>query len=385
MPVFPSVVPSKLPNIGTSIFSKMSALAEETGAINLSQGFPDFPPHKDLINGVVSYMRKGYNQYAPMPGVLSLREAIAEKTAELYSADYSPDREITITAGATQALFTAVQAVVREGDEVIVFDPAYDSYVPAIRLAGGVPLHIPLEYPGYTYNWNSVKQRISNRTRLIILNSPNNPTGTTLSEEDMRQIEKLTVDTDILLLSDEVYEHIHFDGVAHQSVLRYPRLAERSLVVFSFGKTYHNTGWKVGYCLAPENLMKQFRLVHQYEVFAVNHPVQRALADFMKRKEAYLELAAFYEAKRDRFRELVSGSRFSALPCSGSYFQLLNFSAITEEADDAFAVRMTGDYGIAAIPVSVFYRNKEDNKVLRFCFAKSDETLERAAARLCAI
>ncbi len=385
MPSFPSSLNSKLPNTGTSIFSKMTALANETGAINLSQGFPDFPPHKDLVNGVASYMRKGFNQYAPMPGVLKLRETLVEKTQELYGPAFSADQEITITAGGTQALFTAIQAVVREGDEVIVFDPAYDSYVPAIRLAGGMPIHIPLSYPDYHYPWDSVKQRISNRTRMIILNSPHNPTGAVLHEEDMQHLIKLTDGTDIILLSDEVYEHIIFNDESHQSVLRYPKLAERSFAVFSFGKTYHNTGWKVGYCLAPENLMKQFRLVHQYQVFAVNHPIQLALADFIGRKEAYLELSAFYEAKRDRFAELISGSRFGILPCAGTYFQLLNFSAITDEADDAFAVRMTGDYGIAAIPVSVFYRNREDHKVLRFCFAKSDETLEKAAEKICAI
>lgn len=385
MPVFPSSLISKLPNTGASIFSKMTALANETGAINLSQGFPDFPPHKELINAVAGYMRKGFNQYAPMPGVMSLREAIAEKTESVYGAVYSPEQEITITAGGTQALFTAIQSVVREGDEVIVFDPAYDSYVPAIKLAGGMPIHIPLQFPDYRYHWESVKQRISNRTRMIILNSPHNPTGAILREEDMQQLIKLTDGTDVILLSDEVYEHIIFNQEPHQSVLCYPRLAERSFAVFSFGKTYHNTGWKIGYCLAPENLMKQFRLVHQYQVFAVNHPIQLALSDFMVRKEAYLELAAFYETKRDRFSDLVSSSRFTLMPCSGTYFQLLGFRDITDEADNAFAVRMTGDYGVAAIPVSVFYRSKEDNKVLRFCFAKSDETLEKAAAKLCAI
>ncbi len=385
MPVFPANLISKLPNTGTSIFSKMTALANETGAINLSQGFPDFPPNKDLINAVASYMRKGFNQYAPMPGVQALREILAEKTESLYGAVYSPEKEITITAGGTQALFTAIQSVVREGDEVIIFDPAYDSYVPAIRLAGGMPIHSPLQFPDYKYPWASVKQRISNRTRMIIINSPHNPTGTILREEDMMELIKLTDGTDVIILSDEVYEHIIFQEELHQSVLRYPRLAERSFAVFSFGKTYHNTGWKVGYCLAPENLMKQFRLVHQYQIFAVNHPIQLALAEFIVRKDAYLELAAFYEAKRDRFCDLVSASRFTLMPCHGTYFQLLGFREITEEADDAFAVRMTGDYGVAAIPVSVFCRNKEDNKVLRFCFAKSDETLEKAAEKLCAI
>ena len=385
MPDFPSSLISKLPNTGTSIFSKMTALANETGAINLSQGFPDFPPDKELVNSVANYMRKGFNQYAPMPGVLKLREAIAEKTESLYGAVFSPEQEITVTAGGTQALFTAIQAVVREGDEVIVFDPAYDCYVPAIKLAGGMPIHIPLEYPDYHYQWDIVKQRISNRTRMIIINSPHNPTGAILREEDMLQLEKLTEGTDVIILSDEVYEHIVYNQEPHQSVLRHPKLAERSFAVFSFRKTYHNTGWKIGYCLASANLMKQFRLVHQYQVFAVNHPIQLALADFMSRKDAYLELSSFYEAKRDHFCDLISGSRFSILPCYGTYFQLLGYRDITEEADDAFAVRMTGDYGIAAIPVSVFYRSKEDNKVLRFCFAKSDETLEKAAQKICAI
>jgi methionine aminotransferase len=386
MPRFPSALPNKLPNTGTTIFTKMSALAAETGAINLSQGFPDFDPDKALVNAVAKAMRSGHNQYAPMPGLPALREAIAGKIAQTYGASFSPEAEITVTAGGTQALFTAIQSVVREGDEVLLFEPAYDCYVPAIRLAGGDPIHVPLDAAnGYAVHWDAVKSLISSRTRMIILNNPHNPTGAIWTAEDRAQLEKLTEGTDIILLADEVYEHLVFNGKEHQSVLGSPKLAERSFAVYSFGKTYHCTGWKVGYCVAPENLMKAFRMVHQYEVFAVNHPVQVALAQHLAQREAYEGLAAFYQEKRDRFRRLLEGSRFDLLPCSGTYFQLLGYRRITDEADDAFAVRMTGDYGVAAIPISVFYRDKTDRKVLRFCFAKSDETLERAAEKLHAV
>ena len=385
MPVYPSPIKSKLPRVGTTIFTEMSALAAETGAVNLSQGFPDFPTSPELVDLVTRYMKDGANQYAPMQGLLKLREKIAQKSRELYGADFDPGSEITVTAGATQAIFTAVMALVGEGDEVIVFEPAYDCYTPAIKLAGAEPIRIPLEPPGYEYDWTVVSNRINARTRMIIINSPHNPSGTAMSPEDLEQLQKLTSGSDIIVLSDEVYEHILFDGLEHQSVLRYPELAERSIAIFSVGKTYHNTGWKIGYALAPENLMEQFRLVHQFNVFAVNHPVQAALADYMDEKSAYLELNAFYEKKRDRFLDLIQESRFSFTPSAGTYFQLLDYSAISDDPDRDFAHHLTRKHGVASIPMSPFYRDGSDARYLRFCFAKSDETLEMAAEKLCAI
>jgi methionine aminotransferase len=386
MPQFPGSVPNKLPNTGTTIFTRMSALAAERGAINLSQGFPDFDPDRRLVNAVAKAMRSHQNQYAPMPGWLPLREALARKIEQQCGAVFSPEAEITITAGATQAIFTAMQAIVREGDEVICLDPAYDCYVPAIRLAGGEAIRIPLDAErGYAMPWGAVKARINGRTRMIVVNNPHNPTGAVWSTEDLKQLERLTKGTDIIVLADEVYEHLVFDGAQHQSVLRLPKLAERSIAVYSFGKTYHCTGWKVGYCVAPENLMEAFRRVHQYEVFCVNRPVQVALAEFLEDAEAYTGLPAFYQPKRDHFRALLADSRFKLLPCPGTYFQLLDYSAITDEPDAEFALRLTGEHGVAAIPVSGFYRRPEQHQVLRFCFAKSEKTLEQAAERLCAV
>jgi methionine aminotransferase len=385
MPFFPSLIKSKLPKTGTTIFTAMSELANAHNAINLAQGFPNFECDASLIDLVGYYMRKGLNQYAPMQGILPLREAIASKISSMYGADYDPDKEITITAGATQAIYTAITAIIKEGDEVIVFEPAYDSYVPAIELNGGIPVYIQLKAPDYRIDWSEVKKRINHRTRMIMLNTPHNPTGTILSAADMQQLEKLTKNTEIILLSDEVYEHIIFDSFEHQSVTRYPGLSERSLVVFSFGKTFHTTGWKVGYCLGPANLMAEFRKIHQFTVFSVNTPIQYALAEFITRRDIFLELSSFYTQKRDHFLNLLKGSKFKAIASSGSYFQLLNYSKITSDGDMDFAKRLTTEIGVAAVPTSVFYHKPIDCKTLRFCFAKDDETLEKAAEKLCSL
>lgn len=385
MPQYSGIIKSKLPKVGTTIFSVMSKLASEHQAINLSQGFPDFSCPDEIVSLVESYMRKGFNQYAPMQGVMPLREAIAEKTEMLYSAIYDPETEITITAGATQAIYTAISSIIKEGDEVIIFEPAYDCYTPAVEMNGGNPIYIKLKHPDYHVDWNEVKKLITHRTRMIILNTPHNPTGSILTARDMQQLEKITQGTDIILLSDEVYEHVIFDGYEHQSLSRYPNLAERTFIISSFGKTYHTTGWKVGYCLAPANLMAEFRKVHQYLVFSVNTPVQYALADFMRNADHFLGLMNFYKAKRDLFNSMIDGSAFHIRPSSGTYFQLLSYKDITDEKDTDFAIRLTQESGIASIPVSVFYNRPEDNKLLRFCFAKEDETLKRAAEKICAI
>lgn len=384
MPSYPNPIKSKLPKVGTTIFTTMSALANEHNAINLSQGFPNFEVNEELMALVNQYMRKGFNQYAPMQGILLLRERIAEKTQELYEAVYSPEKEITITSGGTQAIYTAITAMIREGDEVVIFEPAYDCYAPAILLAGGIPVYVQLKAPEFTIDWTAVKKMINQKTKMIIINTPHNPGGSLMTAKDMKELEKITSRTEITIISDEVYEHIIFDGHRHESVMRYPKLAERSFVVFSFGKTYHNTGWKMGYCLAPENLMTEFRRVHQFVVFSANTFIQYALADFMKNKN-YLELPAFYQEKRDYFLKLIQGSKFTFTPASGSYFQCLDFSKITKENDFDFAVRLTKESGVASVPVSAFYHKKHDPKLLRFCFAKTNETLERAAEKLCAV
>ena len=376
---FPSSINSKLPSVSTTIFTVMTTLAKEHGAVNLSQGFPDFSPHPVLVEGVEKAMRSGSNQYAPMAGYMPLREKIAEKAQDLYTAEVDPDTEITITAGGTQAIFTAILSVVRENDEVILFAPAYDSYAPAVELAGGRAVYYDMLPPDFRIDWQGVKKLINQRTRMIIINTPHNPSGTVLSAFDMQQLEKLTKDSDIVILSDEVYEHIIFDGLQHQSVLRYPKLAERAFVVNSFGKTYHNTGWKVGYCIAPKNLMAEFRKVHQFNVFSVNSVAQVAFDEALKQKDLYLELNAFYQTKRDYFRQAIQSSRFKLLNCEGTYFQLAGYSRISEERDTEFVRRMTKDMGVAAIPVSVFYRHQVDNSIIRFCFAKEEETLKRAA------
>ena len=363
----------------------MSALAREHNAINLSQGFPDFPISQKLIELVFEYMKKGYNQYAPMTGIQPLREQLALKFEKLYGAFYDPEKEINITAGATQALHTAIASIIRENDEVIVFEPAYDSYVPVIKLHGGMVKYAQLKQPDYHIDWQEVKKLISNRTRMIVINSPHNPTGSVLKPSDMKELIKITRDSDIIILSDEVYEHLIFDSIRHESVSAYPELAERSFVVGSFGKTFHATGWKVGFILAPENLMEEFRKIHQFVVFACNTPIQHALAEFLTDSTNYEDLGKFYQRKRDHFLKLIAGSRFKATPSSGTYFQLLDYSAITDESEWDFAIRMTKEHKLASIPVSVFYHEQTDNKVLRFCFAKEEATLEKAAEILCKI
>lgn len=370
---------SKLPNIGTTIFTTMGALAREHNAINLSQGFPDFGCDAKLLELANKYMQAGFNQYAPMQGSMQLRETIATILSTCYDAAYHPESEITVTAGATQGIYTTIAAFINKGDEVIVFEPAYDCYIPAIELHGAKAVPLQLSYPGFHINWDEVKQHINPKTRMIIINSPHNPSGTTLSQNDLKQLEALVKDKDILVLSDEVYEHMAFDSQPHQSVARYTSLKQQSIIVSSFGKTVHTTGWKIGYVAAPEYLMKEFRKVHQFLVFAVNHPFQLALSDFLSNKENYLELKHFYQQKRDLFRKLISSSRFKIEPCTGTYFQLLNYSAITQEEDADYAIRLTKESKLASIPLSVFFTNNTDHKLLRFCFAKKTETLEKAA------
>ncbi len=382
MPSYPRPLTSRLPQVGTTIFSVMSALASEHGAINLSQGFPDFDAPAELLALLDQYARAGHNQYAPMTGVPVLREAIAAKVSALYGASYDVDADITVTAGATQAIFTAVAALVHPGDEVIVFTPVYDSYAPSVELQGGKVVYAHLSLPDYRPDWDEVTRLITPRTRMIILNSPHNPTGTVWTAEDMARLEALVKDTDIVLLSDEVYEHMVFDGARHESVLRYPGLAERAFVVSSFGKTYHITGWKVAYCLAPRELMAEFRKAHQFIVFTVHAPSQYALADFMKRPGWYEQLKALYQGKRDIFRQALAGSRFELLPCQGTYFQCVKYGAISDDGDRAFVERLTREHGVAAIPVSAFYPDGADHGVIRFCFAKSAATLEQALERL---
>jgi methionine aminotransferase len=357
----------------------MSKMATEHSAINLSQGFPDFECSPLLIELVNKAMKNGNNQYAPMAGLPQLREKIAEKTFQLYNTSYNPETEITITAGATQAIYTAIAAVVNEGDEVIVFTPAYDCYEPAIEMHGGKPVFIQLQTPDYTIDWNTVRKMINQKTKMIIINTPHNPTGSILKENDINELEKILAHNHIILLSDEVYEHIIFDNQPHLSMAKYPKLAEKSFIVSSFGKTYHTTGWKIGYCLAPEALMTEFRKVHQYLVFSANTAIQHAYAEILNNKELYLQLPNFYQNKRDTFLQLIQGSRFKPLKTQGSYFQLLNYENISTENDVTFAERLTKEYKIASIPVSVFYNQKTDNHVLRFCFAKENETLEKAA------
>ncbi|MEK7876642.1 MAG: pyridoxal phosphate-dependent aminotransferase [Pseudomonadota bacterium] len=375
MPTYPGTLKSKLPHVGTTIFTVMSRLAAEHNAINLSQGFPDFDCAPELQNLVTKYMKAGMNQYPPMAGIPQLREAIAEKVQTLYGASYDPEHEITVTPGATYGLFTAIATLIRPGDEVIVFEPAYDSYVPSIEVQGGKAVYIGLKFPDYHIDWDEVRQAITPRTRMIIINTPNNPTASVFSAADMRSLATITRGTDIVILSDEVYEHLVFDGAQHQSVARFPGLAERSFVVSSFGKTYHVTGWKMGYCLAPKALMNEFRKVHQFNVFTCNTPVQYALAEFMQHQEHYLGLAAFYQKKRDYFRDRLRESRFVLLPSSGTYFQSVRYDDITDEKDSDFAMRLTREHAIAAIPLSAFYHTPPGHKVLRFCFAKTEQTL----------
>jgi methionine aminotransferase len=378
----PFQVRSKLPDVGTTIFTVMSRLAAELDAINLSQGFPDFDCDPALVDRVSRHMRAGRNQYAPMQGVPALREAIATKYAQLHSRVYDPDTEITVTSGGTEAIFDAAAAVLHPGDEAIVLEPCYDSYLPAIALSGGVPVVVPLTNPDYAIDWDAVRAAVTPRTRLIFLNSPHNPAGAILTQADVRALAALVAGTNILILSDEVYEHIIFDGAQHQSMARHPELASRSFVIGSFGKTYHVTGWKVGYAVAPAALMTEFRKVHQFVTFSTHTPVQYALAEFLSDWRALADLGPFFQRKRDLFLTLMEGSRFKPLPSRGSYFQLMDYSAITDEADADFAVRLTREHGVAAIPTSPFLSRSPAPLVLRFCFAKKDETLARAAERL---
>lgn len=373
---------SKLPQTGTTIFTVMSALANEVGAINLSQGFPDFNTAPELIELVNTAMKDGHNQYAPMPGVMALREQIAQKTEKLYGAVYNPDTEITITAGGTQAIFTAITAVINPNDEVIIFEPAFDCYAPAIKLAGGIVKSLELTPPDYRIPWDMVRRLINNKTRMIILNTPHNPTATILQKEDIDELSAIVKNQDILILSDEVYEHLIYDGEIHHGMARYPELQQRSFIVASFGKPFHATGWKVGYCMAPAFLMQEFRKVHQFLVFSVNAPIQYAIAKYLKDENTYLSLPDFFQQKRDYFRKGLEQTRFELLPCSGSYFQSVTYNGITDEKDSDFALRLTKEIGVASIPTSVFYTQGTDHHVLRFCFAKRQETLDKAVDRL---
>ena len=380
-------LPSKLPAVGTTIFTVMSQLAQAHGALNLSQGFPDFDGPAALLDRLSHYLHHGANQYAPMMGAPALREALAEKIAADYGAVVDPDREITITSGATEALFCAVQAVVRPGDEVVIFDPAYDSYDPAVVMAGGTPVHLALAAPSFEIDFEALEAVLSSRTRAVVINTPHNPTGSVLSEAALLRLGALAEYYGFWILSDEVYEHIIFDGQRHESVLRHPQLAARSFMVSSLGKTYHTTGWKIGYCVAPAALTAEFRKIHQYVTFCTHHPTQLAHADFLREHpEHHRELPAFYEAKRDRLAELLAPSRFHFMPSAGTYFQLIDYRDISDEPDHLLARRLTETIGVATIPVSVFYADPpKDQRLLRLCFCKDEATLVQAAERLCAI
>jgi len=382
---YPNTISSKLPKVGTTIFTVMSQLAKENDAINLSQGFPDFPVSQTLIDLVYKYMNLGFNQYPPMAGLLKLRETIAEKIERLYGCSYNPEEEVTITAGGTQALFTAIMATINEGDEVIVFTPAYDCYAPAIELAGGKPVYVQLKSSDYSIDWKQVKKVVSRHTKMILINSPHNPSGAILKSSDIQELTGITKDNDIIILSDEVYEHILFDGEEHHSLSRYPELAKRAMIVYSFGKTFHVTGWKTGYIVGPSNLMAEFRKVHQFNVFTANAPIQHALAEYMSNPENYMHVKDIYQEKRDIFLSAVKASNFKLKPTKGTYFQLLDYSKISNEEDTELAKRLTIEHKIASIPVSVFYHNPIQNNVLRFCFAKENDTLKRAGDILCNI
>jgi methionine aminotransferase len=378
------MINSKLPGVGTTIFAVMSKLAADHGAINLSQGYPDFDGPPELLARVTYYLNHGFNQYAPMPGVPALREQIAAKVADHYGLSVDPETEVTVAAGATVAIFCAITAMVHPGDEVILFDPAYDSYEPAVRLAGGVARHVPLAVESFTPDWDRVRDAMSERTRMIVTNTPHNPTGAVWSADDVTALTELSRDFDFYLVADEVYEHIIFDGVRHESLLRYPELYARSFVVSSFGKTYHTTGWKMGYCVAPPALTEEYRRVHQYVTFVVNNPIQLGLADFMRDvPEHAKELPAFYQAKRDKFCAVIGDSRFEFSPSAGTYFQLVDYSALSNEKDTELAKRMTIEHGVASIPLSPFYEVPPEQTLIRFCFAKDDATLERAGEILC--
>jgi methionine aminotransferase len=371
-------IASKLPEVGTTIFTIMSQLATQYKAVNLSQGFPDYECSSELIGLVEHYMKAGFNQYAPMAGLMSLRERIVEKQEKLHQAIYHPETEITITAGGTQALFASIACIIRPDDEVIIFEPSYDSYGPAVKLFGGIVKPIALNAPDYKINWEEVKNLINPKTRMIILNNPNNPTGRVLDKNDIKYLVELTKDSEIIILSDEVYEHLIYDGKEHLSLSKYPELKERSFIIASFGKLLHATGWKVGYCLAPEYLMKEFRKVHQFEVFSVNSFIQHAISDFLKTEANYLEISDLFQKKKDFFYTLMQETRFDLLTCHGSYFQTVQYSRISDEKDSELAMRLIKEFGVACIPVSAFYSRNTDQHVLRFCFAKKNETIEKA-------
>jgi methionine transaminase len=373
---------SKLPSVGTTIFTVMSSLALELNAVNLGQGFPDFPMNEELVEAVSEAMKNDFNQYAHMNGLASLRNVIAEKTESLYATTIDPETQITVTPGGTYAIYTSLTAVLRPGDEVIVFEPAYDSYIPNIVVNGATPVLIDLKFPEYKIDWQEVRRKITPRTRMIMINSPHNPTGAVLSTGDINELRAIVEGTKILILSDEVYEHLIFENIPHQSILRYPDLLQRSFVCFSFGKVYHCTGWKLGYAISSPELMKEFRKVHQFNCFSCHTPSQAALAKILQKKELYLSLGPAMQRKRDYFGKLMSATKFTPLPSFGSYFQIYKYDRISDESDKAFAIRITKEYGVASIPVSAFYQSGTDNKVVRFCFVKKDETLERAAEKL---
>lgn len=373
---------SKLPNIGTTIFTRMSVLANEHKAINLGQGFPDYAMPPELVALVDKAMRDGHNQYVHMNGLPLLRQRLSEKINTLYGNTVDPETEITITPGGTYAIYTALTTVLQPGDEVIVFEPAYDSYIPSIEINGAVPVLIPLVFPGYRIDWNLVQSKITTKTKMIMLNTPHNPTGVVLEQEDITALKSIVAGTGIFILSDEVYEHLIFDGKAHLSMLREPDLYERSFVCFSFGKVYDCTGWKMGYCVAPPALTREFRKVHQFNCFSCNSPVQFALAEFIRNSDHYLGLGARLQRQRDHFAEKMKATRFQALPSYGSYFQLYSYADISDEAEMDFAVRLTKEYGVTSVPVSAFYKNATDNRVLRFCFSKTDAVLDAAVERL---
>jgi methionine transaminase len=385
MDTAPPRVRSKLPDVGVTIFAVMTRLAGEHGAINLAQGFPDFDCDPSLVDEVAEHMRQGNNQYAPMQGVLALRQALAAKIEGLYGARYDPATEITVTCGATEAVYCAITAFVRPGDEVLLFEPCYDSYVPAVRLSGGIPVFATLRYPDYRPDWTEVRRALTPKTRVVVLNSPHNPSGMVLDARDLAELAGLLDGTEIVVVSDEVYEHVVFDGFRHESVCRLPALAARSCVVSSFGKTYHTTGWKVGYVCAPAPLSAEIQRIHQFVTFASHTPTQLAYAEFIRDTRRWQDLASFYQAKRDLFVALLEGSRFRPVPCRGTYFQLLDYSSITNERDAGFAMTLLEQHGVASIPTSAFLYASEAPPVLRFCFAKRDETLRRAAERLKAV
>ncbi len=376
------IINSKLPGVVPTIFTVMSSLANEHNAINLGQGFPDYPMNMELINLVYHYMRSGYNQYTHMNGLPALRNVIAEKVSCLYNNDINPETEITITPGGTYAIYTALTTILKPGDEVIVFEPAYDSYIPNIEINGAVPILIPLTYPDYKINWEAVRNSITSKTKMIMLNSPHNPTGSVLGKEDIIELETIISKSKIFILSDEVYEHLIFDGLQHESILKYPGLLERSFVCFSFGKVYHCTGWKIGYCIAPKEMMKEFRKVHQFNCFSCNTPIQFALADSLQQRDSYLHVGKFMQTKRDYFQQLMKQTKFKRLSSHGSYFQIYSYKEISDKNESDFAIHLTKNNGVASIPVSAFYKSGKEDKVLRFCFAKKESTLEEAVNRL---